>query len=635
MIRLLHYFRALTFAVLHKPGRSHQVVPAFVVLVVLFGSLFFLFGSREANFLTPLVPSPGQHGSTPNPPDSPPLPPHPIDDLIKAARLNFNQLLGKRSLTLDQAASRYRERRGRHPPPGFDKWFAAATEKNAIVVEEFFDRIHHDISPFWGLEPRDIRAKAHDQPYMIRVRDGKAKAVTDEKDIPFRVEQWLRLVKMMMPHLPDLDMVVNHMDESRVLTPWEDITKYVAIEREKRTLLPLEDAITAYSGLGDVEGAPRYDPTWLKHDSHKFWDNARIACPSDSPSRNVPALDPFNQSIEYPTAPIPWYTYEGYVQNFSASMNLCLQPHLRGMHGTFIEAISMSTTHELFPMFGECKLSPNNEMLIPSAMYIGDDARKDYSGGGATGGPWADKKDGIIWRGAASGARNVYDSWWHNHRHRFVQMMNGTTVAAMEAGDEAAGPTFRLLPPENDTYAVEARERGELGKWLSTFSDVSFNTLLCHPPDFGPDGKKLRTCKHNDEFMSVAEGIPFQKVYEYKYLPDVDGNSFSGRYRAFLQSTSLVLKSTIYPEWHDDRLMAWIHFVPFDNSYMDIYGIMNYFLGGRDAAAERIARDGQTWSNAVLRKEDMMLYTWRLLLEYARVVDDNRDKLAFVEDLMK
>jgi hypothetical protein len=30
----------------------------------------------------------------------------------------------------------------------------------------------------------------------------------------------------------------------------------------------------------------------------------------------------------------------------------------------------------------------------------------------------------------------------------------------------------------------------------------------------------------------------------------------------------------------------------------------------------------------------MALYTWRLLLEYARVMDDNRDQLAFVDDIL-
>ncbi len=123
-----------------------------------------------------------------------------------------------------------------------------------------------------------------------------------------------------------------------------------------------------------------------------------------------------------------------------------------------------------------------------------------------------------------------------------------------------------------------------------------------------------------------------EQQYEYKFLPDIDGNAFSGRYRAFLRSTSLPLKATMHAEWHDDRLFAWLHYVPFDNSYMDIYGVMEYLLAN-DADAERIATEGSVWAETVLRHEDMRLYVWRLLLEYARVLDDNRDRLAFVDDL--
>jgi hypothetical protein len=172
---------------------------------------------------------------------------------------------------------------------------------------------------------------------------------------------------------------------------------------------------------------------------------------------------------------------------------------------------------------------------------------------------------------------------------------------------------------------------------VSQFSDVGFVDFLCDPADFTTHwwyGEQRKPgCSWLEPWFSVASSVSMKKQYAYKYLPDIDGNSYSGRYRAFLQSSSLPLKSSIYAEWHDDRLFPWVHFVPFDSSFMDIYGIMDYFLRGRDPEAEQIAMDGQKWAQAVLRREDMRLYVWRLLLEYARVVDDNRDRLAFVDDL--
>ena len=46
--------------------------------------------------------------------------------------------------------------------------------------------------------------------------------------------------------------------------------------------------------------------------------------------------------------------------------------------------------------------------------------------------------------------------------------------------------------------------------------------------------------------------------------------------------------------------------------------------------AERIARDGRDWAANVLRKEDMEVYMFRLLLEWGRVVDDRRNEIGFV-----
>jgi len=66
--------------------------------------------------------------------------------------------------------------------------------------------------------------------------------------------------------------------------------------------------------------------------------------------------------------------------------------------------------------------------------------------------------------------------------------------------------------------------------------------------------------------------------------------------------------------------------------------VLDFFMGyngqGRhDEAAELIASEGQDWAEKVLRREDMVLYTWRLLLEWARICDDKRDLLGWVDDL--
>lgn len=575
------------------------------------------------------------------PPNLPPYVPdpiietHPIDHLIRQAQQQQQQILKRQSHDLSDAAAKYRARRGRHPPPGFDAWFEQAQKRDAIVVEDFFDRIHHDLNPFWALDPKQIRSQANSYIQVVRVRNGKATYETDDlKRVPW-IQLWHSIVKDAAPYLPDVDMPINYMDETRLLVPWEKINEYVAIEQAKRKLLPVDEAKSEYTGLKDLDeskGDP-YDPNWIKNDSNKYWDHARLSCPPDSPSRNVTALESFAEPVDFQTR-WPAYSYQGYIQNFTQSQDPCLQPHLRGMHGTFIESVSMSTSHQLIPMFGGSKLPMNNEILIPGAMYITDDPF--YSGGSSHGTDWSAKKDELIWRGVASGGRHKADSWHRFHRHRFVQMMNGTTVERVET-TKIPAQTFQI--PLIGFYDIKAQREGRLGEWVSSFADAGFVNLECFPAEWREgdphdDKHKLKSCSHVDAEFSVAQSVPMKQQYNYKYLPDVDGNSFSARWRGFLLSTSVPLKSTIYAEWHDDRFLPWAHFVPFDSTYQDVYGIMEYFLSGRDHAAQRIAEEGRDWAEKVFRKEDMALYVWRLLLEFARICDENRDHLGFVGDLV-
>ncbi|KAM3516480.1 hypothetical protein NHJ13051_009872 [Beauveria bassiana] len=554
---------------------------------------------------------------------------HPITQLISNATAHFENLLKERSFTLHDAAERYRQRRGRHPPPGFDTWFKQAMKDNAIVVESFFDRIHHDINPLWALNPREMRMQAASQPQVIKIRNKKVFIVTDDPSRQPWIQHWTALVKKLMPNLPDLDMAVNVMDETRILTPWSTISKYIELEQQRRELIAPELALSKYNSLQDMDSQnlQAFDPGWISGQAPSYWNYFRESCPVDSPGRNIKALESFNVPVEYPSKQMP-YAYHGFIQNFTQAQDPCLQPHIRSLHGTFVESVSMSTTQTLFPLFAGSKLPTNNEILIPGAMYLS--SRAFYSGGRSSGGKWSGKTDALVWRGTASGGRNKVDNWWHFHRHRWVQIMNGTTVARVEAGDAAAAPTFDLLSASN--YSLPHTMEGRIGTWLTKFSDVAFVNLECFPE---PPKEHEGTCSYTGEHLSIAKPMPMKQQYRYKYLPDVDGNSFSGRWRAFLKSTSVPLKATIYAEWHDDRMVPWVHFVPFDASYKDIYAVMEYFLDGRDAQAEVIATESSNWANAVYRDEDMKLYVWRLLLEYARVVDDNRQRLAFVDDVRK
>ncbi|KAF2454045.1 hypothetical protein BDY21DRAFT_387729 [Lineolata rhizophorae] len=553
--------------------------------------------------------------------------PRPIDDLIRNARDELDALLAKESSNVKDAARRYRERRGRHPPPGFDAWVDFALANNATLVEDFFDQIHHDLGPFWGVEPATLRWQARSFQHTISVRNGSASFRSD-RDRRWMV-LWHNLTNSVARHLPDLDMPINVMDESRLLVKWEAIEGHMARERASRVLAPVENVTDGYPQLPEPVLDPEpFDARWIS--TGPYWALARDTCPPGSDARN--AEPPTNTSGPPPMPEgFPAHSYSGYVQNWTLAKDPCAIPHIQEMHGTFIEPISLKTSKELFPMFGGSKLPMNNEILIPPAMYWTEDPF--YSGGEEDhGGPWAEKHSKMMWRGAGTGGRNKKENWTRFQRHRFLSMVNGTSVRQAELSADPP-PNFEL--PSYTHYPLGAVEDGgSLGAWVDTFSDTGFVHLVCFPAQ----GNKH--CPYTDPYFAVRQGMDMAAQYAYKYLPDLDGNSFSGRYRGFLRSNALPVKATIYAEWHDSRLVPWLHFVPMDNSFVDVYGIMDYFLGvdgvrpGHDAAARTIAEDGQAWANRVLRREDMQIYVYRLLLEYARVLDERRNVLGYVDDLL-
>lgn len=323
---------------------------------------------------------------------------------------------------------------------------------------------------------------------------------------------------------------------------------------------------------------------------------------------------------------------EGYVANYSLSTDFCHQPDLQGLEGVFVEPLSVSATKSLLPVFGGSKLSANNEILLPAPMYWNEEERFTGSEGASI--PWSAKVSTAIWRGVATGGLNRATNWRAFQRHRFVAMNNASLVALAESDPVAHPPPNFALPAEGYPLARARAAPSTLGDWLAPRVNISFTDLMCSHEGFFPG------CNYTNAFFGPSPPLPMAEQFRHKYLPDVDGNSFSGRYLGFLRSTSVPVKASLWREWHDARLVPWKHFVPMDSRFGDWWGILEYFLGEegekaaeRDRVAEGIAMAGREWAGKVLRKEDMLVYVLRLLLEYARVVDDRREVMGWVGDL--
>lgn len=187
---------------------------------------------------------------------------HPIDAMIRAGEAEFAAMMRTQTHSLHAAAKAYRARRGRHPPPGFDAWHAYATARNAVMVEQFWDQIYHDLTPLWGLPAALLRKEAWDFEMTIHIRDGKADSGSDW----FWTQIWLKLIKTIEEHLPDMSLPLNAMDEPRIVAAWEDVQKLVAKEREGRTMPPVSKVINKYQKLakpGEVDkGQETRDKKW-------------------------------------------------------------------------------------------------------------------------------------------------------------------------------------------------------------------------------------------------------------------------------------------------------------------------------------------------------------------------------------
>jgi len=188
-------------------------------------------------------------------------------------------------------------------------------------------------------------------------------------------------------------------------------------------------------------------------------------------------------------------------------------------------------------------------------------------------------------------------------------LLNGTEMADQEVRVLAEQPEAKGEYENNRHFKPSA--------FAENYTDVGFSeTNGCVP-----------NCSFlYDNTLSMKEKISQAEQFKFKYLVDVDGHSFSGRWRAFLESKSLGFKATIFREWHDSRLFAWRHFVPMDNRFDDIYTLLTYFIGygqpleghsvgssaiyvaRHDFEAQRIAQLSREWANKVLRRDDISLY---------------------------
>lgn len=475
-----------------------------------------------------------------------------------------------------------------------------------MLVESFFDQIYEDLEPFWGLDPADIRNSLADWKWTLRVRNGKVKNIPQGR---FRSRVWGDMLQKVAGDLPDMDIAINPLDESRVFVPWSKIDalmKQAGDQRERMMALPPNQMLSRSAQPLSGEKAVAGSHKWFKRGS--LWSYILETCPPSS--REIPSTN-----ITTPTA------------NWTISKDICSNHHWAQQHGSLLKPATLDITTSLLPLFSAAKLQGSNDILLPPPSYYTGDALftgKGWFGDGKTSVPWHKKLHSLIWRGKATGGLIHESTYRTSHRQNLVSMLNASDTPSHCSDASITRPTLNGNPTSC----------ASLQSWLASTADAGLTDTMC--------SSSTPLCAKMSFHFSTLPPIPMKTQYKHKYLPDLDGNSLSGRFRAFLLSNSAPMKATIFKEWHDSRLMPWVHFVPLDIELKGLWSTMAYFLGfpdrgggvvGHDEEGERIATEGREWAETVLRREDMELYLLRVLLEFARVSDDERGRLGFVEDL--
>ena len=279
-------------------------------------------------------------------------------------------------------------------------------------------------------------------------------------------------------------------------------------------------------------------------------------------------------------------------------MDICQHPEQMHLHG-FTSAPGTNLAN-LVPLFTFAKTNLHSDILATpleqySDTYIGFDPE------------WAEKKNNkLLWRGSTTGAEFAKNVEWKLSQRARLHFM----------GHEKDGKKHVLWAD-----AKESKMRVNdfnITALNDEYMDLAFSG---HPVQCDPE-----TCKVMDKIIDFAPTMGLDESYQYKYLIDVDGNGWSGRFHRLMSTQSVVLKSTIFPEWYSERIMPWVHYVPVKIDYSDLYDVMTFFVGtpggkgSHDEIASKIAAKGKEWAKAHWRREDMASYMFRLSLEWARLI---------------
>ena len=354
---------------------------------------------------------------------------------------------------------------------------------------------------------------------------------------------------------------------------------------------PLPKLLLALNALDEPRVLPDHHqyPTvrWINVSRQSTWNRTTRDC---SKSRSTGKYARISQiTRRKSTLPFVWHAEE--------AKDLCLHPEYAAMHGFFQSPATFIYTDSILPILSPAKLSTFRDIFYPPPYYIRAYDQGRYKEEDDP--TWEEKRPQLYWVGSTTGSHATDDGWRSSHRQRFVarvnQLSNESTSFLTEASPDI-WKTFKSQDIFSQLYNVKFTRINE-----------------CEPEQ----------CDEETAFFQPSSLASLQEYLKYRFVFDLDGNSFSGRFYSLLASRSLVLKQTIFQEWHDERLIPWVHYVPGSLDMGELPEIMRYFALTKsgEIMAKTIADNGRAWLHKALRKEDASIYMYRLLLELGRMLE--------------
>ncbi|KZO90802.1 glycosyltransferase family 90 protein [Calocera viscosa TUFC12733] len=539
---------------------------------------------------------------------------HPMYDLIERAEQEWEEKLARASTTIEQAVAEYTRRYKRKPPRGFDKWWAYVKRHNVQLPDEY-DQILSDLEMFYAYSPADLRrlqTSTRQQPgtYTLGTSPatGTLQLVTHHLS---EEEQALGLLRAR----EQLELMQGYDEE------WvdEQTGRRTNVQREiVRATGEWEATFGAHDGPSEFGDWAIYEERRQKVRAREFTNLFKksqteymgwaSACPPDTPLRQEWPAEP--------SLPLDPPSSKTFIYDHRLSMNPCAHPSLVHTAGFLLShpqrGPAPAAQHRL--VFATCK----TQGLHGDVLHVATENWVEEVGADPE---WEDKPDErLVWRGSNTGVlAEAGVRWEASQRMRLVRMVN----------EHRALLNYSVLLPASDVERVGQPEPRPQAWMNHLLTDGAFagEPIQCTAEAC----EALLSAYEFRELMTPAE----QALH--KYVLDIDGNGWSARFKRLLTSRALVLKSTIFPEWWQDRVQPWVHYVPVQVDLSDLYDVMVFFRGdvaqggegAHDALARQIAYAGREWSLRFWRREDMVAYTWRLFLEYGRLVNDERNEMNF------